>query len=398
LLLGFSSGLPLLLVGSTLRFWLADEHVDLTVIGLFALVSLPYTLKFLWAPLLDQTPGFMRRIGRRRGWGLPIQLALAAAILALGRAQPDIDATRVAALAVLVAFLSASQDVVIDAYRIDMLEPSEYAAGSAIASFGYRLGMLAAGAGALYIAQFGTWTEAYMVMALLVVIGMAGMMLAPIPKAVPAVAKRRSFREFLKTAFLDPLADFMLRPKWPLICLFIVFYKLAPVLALGMTSPFYHDLGFSKAEVASVTKVFGLVATIIGGFVGVWAVARIGVWRSLLWCGVAQGLALYGFYWLAFAGHDLSLLVMAIGGENITGAMAATAFGTYIAAQCDKRFTATQFAMLTALMALGGDTLSAGSGALAKYIGWKAFFGVVPVAALPGLVLLWMVRPAREPA
>ena len=389
LLLGFSSGLPLLLVGSTLRFWLADAKIDIRTIGLFALVSLPYALKFLWSPVFDNTRLPLGRLGRRRGWGLVIQLCLIVALLLLSTAHPEDDATRIAEMAVVVAFLSASQDIVIDALRIDMLQPAEYAIGGAITALGYRIGMLAAGAGALYLAQFGDWHVAYRVMAGLVAIGITGMAIAPEPEIT---LPRGTWREWLERSIVQPFADFMTRPRWPVIVAFILTYKLATVLGLSLTSPFYKSLGFDKAEVANVTKVFGLAATIAGGFAGAWLVGRAGVWRSLLWCGIAQALALYPFWYLSLAGHSLPVLIAAIGAENVTGAMAATAFGTYIAALCDRRFTATQFALLTSLAALTGETLASTTGYMVVAVGWPEFFLLIPLAALPGLALLFMLR------
>ena len=250
--------------------------------------------------------------------------------------------------------------------------------------------MLVAGAGALYIAQFADWHVAYRAMAAFVVVGIAGMAIAPEPAIM--LVPSTSVRQWLDKAVAKPFADFTTRPRWPLILAFVVLYKLAPVLALGLTSPFYKAMGFSKAEIASVTKLFGLAATIAGGFAGAWLVARIGLWRSLLACGIAQAVALYAFCWLSIAGHALSILVFAIGLENATGAMAATAFGTYIAALCNKRFTATQFALLTSLAALTGETLNAQTGYVVAVVGWPSFFLLTPLLALPGLALLFGLR------
>ena len=306
-LLGFSSGLPLLLVGGTLKYWLSDAGVDIRTIGLFSLVSLPYAAKFLWSPVFDNTRLPIPRLGRRRGWGLLLQAGLIAGLLELSASDPALHAGTTVRMAVLVAFLSASQDIVIDALRIDMLDPAEYALGGAITTLGYRLGMLVAGAGALYCAQWADWHTAYRAMAAFVVVGVTGMVIAPEPTMGPVPTS--GVLNWLDTAVVKPFADFAKRPGWPLILAFIVFYKLAPVLALGLTSPFYKDMGFSKGEVASVTKVFGLAATIAGGFAGAWLVNRIGLWRSLLGCGIAQALALYAFLWVSLAGHTLAVLL-----------------------------------------------------------------------------------------
>ena len=375
-----------------MRFWLADSGIDIRTIGLFAAVSMPYALKFLWAPLLDRIrpPWIAGRAGRRRGWGLLIQSSLAAALLGLGHSDPRSAPGATAMLAVLVAVLSASQDIVIDALRIEMLDEAEYAIGGAIAGVGYRMGMLAAGGGALYIAQFADWHIAYNAMAALIGIGLAGLVLAPEKHDMLPVAD--NIEEWLRQAVVAPLANFARRPGWGTILAFVVTYKLGPVLALSLTSPFYHDMGFSKGEVASVTKLFGMVATLTGGFVGAAVVRWIGIWRTLWWAGVAQCAALYCFCLLALAGHSIPVLMLAIGSENVTGAVAATAFGTYLAMLCDKRFTATQFALLTACAALSSETLAAGTGYVSAWAGWKTFFLVMPLTSLPGLLLLLGLR------
>ncbi len=393
LLLGFSSGLPLLLVGGTLKYWLGDAHVGLRAIGWFSLVALPYSLKPLWAPILDHVPlPFPRRLGRRRSWGMAIQFCLAAALLCLAGTSPDTDLRRTAALAVTVAFLSASQDVVINALTIEMLDPAEYAFGGMLSGVGYRLAMLAASAGALHIAQVADWRTSYIVMAALGGIGSVGLFLAHEPAR--AAPRLQSLRLWWRAAVLEPLADFATRARWPLILGFFVLYKLGPVLALSLTGPFYRELGFSKDEVAGVTKVFGLAATLAGGFAGVWVIRRFGLWRCLWWGGLAQLGALYLFALLAHSGRSIPLLMLAVLGENATAAIASTAFGTYLATLCNKRFTATQFALLTALTALSGDTLSAYMGAAAEHLGWFGFFLATPLASVPGFWLLWRLKQA----
>jgi PAT family beta-lactamase induction signal transducer AmpG len=398
LLLGFSSGLPLLLVGGTLRWWLSDAHIDLTIIGIFNLVALPYALKFLWAPVLDRMPlpFLTSRLGRRRGWLLLIQSALTLALLLMAQSQPDTNLQLTACIAFAVACFSASQDVVIDALRIEMLEPSEYALGSAVTTLGYRIGMLAAGAGAFYLAELADWRVTYDTMAALVGIGVIGMIIAPERQAAPLPVT--TLRTWFAAAVIAPVADFTTRAQWPVILAFIVCYKLATVLALSLISPFYHDLGFTKIEVANITKIFGLAATIAGGFIGVWIIARIGLWCCLLWSGIAQAAALYLFWGLAKTGHNSPLLIGAILSENVTGAIAATAFVTYISSLCNKRFTATQFALFTAMAALTSETLTSSMGFAASALGWTGFFAVMPLAALPGLGLLLYLRKGMDDA
>ena len=388
LLMGFSSGLPLLLVGGTLKYWLADSGVDIKAIGWFSLVAFPYAAKPLWAPVLDRVQ--LPRLGRRRGWGFAIQAGLAFALLGLSQSHPETYLGLTAALAVAVAFLSASQDVVIDALRIEMLDPSEYALGGTLNGIGYRLAMLVAGAGALYLAQGASWQTAYVSMAALVAVGVAGLALAAEPLGAPPPAA--SFGIWWREAVLDPFAEFATRKRWPWVLAFVVLYKLGPVLALSLTGPFYKSLGFSKDEVASVTKLFGLIATFTGGFLGVWIINRVGVWRCLWLGGIGQIVALYPFAWLATSGHSLSVLMISVTGENITGAIAATAFGTYLAGLCNKKFTATQFALLTALAALSGDSLSGLMGVVEDHLGWRDFMLITPLASLPGLWVLWQLR------
>jgi PAT family beta-lactamase induction signal transducer AmpG len=391
LLLGFASGLPLALTSSTLTFWLAESGTSKGAIGLFAVVALPYTLKFLWAPLLDQIPlPLLGRLGRRRGWGIFIQILLALAIVALGRADPALHLHRAAVLALLVGFLAASQDIVIDALRVEVLPLPDQGMGAALIVLGYRLGMLASGAGALYLAQYGGWQLAYTVMAGLLGIGALGFLLSP------ASDVRDQESEVRKKAFLISDLCFLIsglrRPNWPLIAAFIVLYKLGVVWALAMTSPLYVDLGFTKPEIASISKVFGILAMIAGGFAGGWLVKRRGILPALLGSGLAQMLCLYAFAGLALAGHSLPWLALAIGSENFTGAMATAAFVAYLSSLCNRDYTATHYALLSALAGVTRDLLSAPSGLLAEHLNWVEYYTLVPLASLPGLGLLLILR------
>ncbi len=403
LFMGFSSGLPLPLTVGTLSFWLAQAGVTRTTIGLFALVGVSYNFKFLWSPLIDRLPLplLTTKLGRRRGWALVIQVALAAAILALGFTEPGKDAAATALLAVVVAFLSASQDIVIDAYRIELLTEEEQGAGAAAIQWGYRLGMIAASAGALYAASFGGWHFAYSLMALLMGVGMATILVMPEPKAPPLTlpvsgSSTERVLDWLNTAVIAPFGDFFRRRAWAPILLFVVLYKFGDALAGVMANPLYVSLGFTAAEVASISKVFGVFATLLGLALGGVAIVRWGLFPSLLICGVLQNVSSLMYIALAHAGHDNAMLALSIGIENITGGLGSAAFVAYLSQLCSIEFTATQYALLSSLSAVGRTTLASSGGWLADHLGWTPFFALATFAGLPGLlVLLWLMRRAK---
>jgi PAT family beta-lactamase induction signal transducer AmpG len=403
LFMGFSSGLPLPLTFGTLSFRLAQSGVSRTTIGLFALVGISYNFKFLWSPLIDRLPLplLTGRLGRRRGWALAIQAALALAILALGFSDPGADAASTAMLAVIVAFLSASQDIVIDAYRIELLTPAEQGAGAAATQWGYRLGMIAAGAGALYAAQYGGWHVAYALMALLMGIGMVTVWLTPEPEASRLVIPTggqglKAMLDWLRAAVVAPLGDFFGREFWAPILLFVVLYKFGDALAGVMANPLYVSLGFKAGEVAAISKVFGVFATLVGLALGGAAVARWGLFPSLLICGVLQTLSNLMYIPLTLAGHDNLMLAVSIAVENVTGGLGSAAFVAYMSRLCNINFTATQYALLSSLSAVGRTTLAASGGWLADRFGWIEFFVITVFAGVPGmLVLIWLMRRER---
>ena len=402
LFLGFSSGMPLLLTFSTLSIWLAEEGISKTAIGLFALVGMPYSLKFVWAPLIDRLhlPLLTPWLGRRRGWAILTQLALMIGIVGLGSNDPANGAWSMAAWALFVTFSSASQDVVIDAYRVEILEERQYGAGAAMIVAGYRIGMLASGAGALFLAEAFSWFWVYVAMAALLGIGMLAILLNPEPNHAtghatgagtsPGTSVGRSNPiQWLREAVVEPFAEFLGRGGWLPILLFVVFYKFGDSLAGIMAGPFYVEIGFSKSEIASVSKIFGLAATLIGGFLGGMLVVRRGIMQSLLWCGLLQMLSNLMFAVQAVVGHDTSMLALTIAVENVAGGMGTAAFVAYLSALCNIAYTATQYALLSSLMALARTALSAPSGMLAESTSWVSFFLVTTVAAIPGLLLLW---------
>lgn len=392
--MGFSSGLPLPLTFGTLSIWLAEAGVSRTSIGLLTLVGTAYSLKFLWAPAIDRLPlpWLTRRFGRRRGWALAIQVVLAPTILALGWLDPRTDIWLIAPVAVAIAFLSASQDIVIDAVRIEMLDEPRQAAGAAATQWGYRFGLLASGAGALYAAEHGGWGVAFAVMAALMTIGMATV-LATVEPATSLPATEGGWRERLRLAVVAPFADFMTRPLWPAILAFVLLYKLGDALAGVMTGPFYVELGFTKTEIADVTKLFGVVATLIGVAAGGALVYRVGLLPGLLIAGLLQAVSNLAYVWLAVAGRDVGVLTAVVFIENFCGGMGSAAFVAYLSNLCRVAFTATQYALLSSLAAVGRTMLASSAGFLSVELGWVAFFTASAGAALPGLALLvWLIR------
>jgi PAT family beta-lactamase induction signal transducer AmpG len=398
LFMGFSSGLPLALTASTLAIWLKESGVSLTAIGLFAEVGLAYNLKFLWAPAMDRLKlPLMGRLGRRRGWAVTIQVALAVALLVMAGRNPVLDPWSVALIAAVVAFLSASQDIVIDAYRVELLEEREQGAGAAATQIGYRIGMIASGAGALYLAAYFGWFWSYAGMAALMVVGIATVLMTREPRlVVPPVRDG-----WLFVAVVEPFSEFASRRAWLLILVFVVLYKFGDALAGTMASPFYVTLGFSLVDIANVAKIFGTAASIAGVLLGGGAVYRLGLMPALLICGALQALSNLMYIVQLWAGPDPAVLALTIATENITGGMASAAFVAYLSQLCHPAFTATQYALLSALAATGRTVLAAAGGFLAQHLGWQPFFLVATAACTPSLLLLlYLMRlpEAQQPS
>lgn len=392
LLMGFASGLPLALTGATLAIWLTKSGISLTAIGLFAQAGLAYNLKFLWAPAMDRVelPLLTRWLGRRRSWALLIQALLAVALLALGASNPAAGIGRTALFAVLVAFLSASQDIVIDAYRVELLESREQGAGAAATQVGYRIGMVASGAGALYLAYYFGWSLAYAVMAGLMILSM-GVVLSTREPQRPLTPQGPWF----SGAVVAPFMEFARRRQWLLILIFVVLYKFGDALAGVMSGPFYVEIGFALTEIADVAKVFGVAASILGVFLGGIAVYRWGMMRALLLCGVLQMLSNLTYIVQFWAGHNIGMLAVTIAAENVTGGMASAAFVAYLSNLCSPAFTATQYALLSALAATARTVLASSGGFFAQWLGWSAFFTLATAACVPGLALLaYLMRSA----
>ena len=389
-LMGFSCGLPLMLTGQVLQAWMKDAGVELTVIGLYALVGLPYTCKFLWAPVFDRfIPSFL---GRRRGWLLSVQIALGLALVGLGQSDPAAMPWLVALMAALVTFFSASQDIVVDAYRREDLSDAELGSGSALYISGYRLGMLLAGGGGLILADFMPFSRVYLIMALLMGIGAATTLFCPEPPLRQGTPK--NFRE----SVVEPFLDFFRHNRALLILLFILLYKIGDQMATAMTMPFYLDLGFSKKEIGAVVKLFGTWAVILGGIAGAAIMLRTGLVGGLWLFGFLQMASIPGFIVLAFVGHDLSWLAAVIAFENLSGGMGTAAYTAYMASLTNVRFTATQYALLTSIMGVPRVIIAAPTGWLADTLGWPLFFTVCTFLALPGLMLLPVIAPWRGKA
>jgi PAT family beta-lactamase induction signal transducer AmpG len=404
--LGFSSGLPLALSGSTLLIWMREAGVDLGTIGLFAAVGTPYTIKFLWAPLVDalDVPLLSRLLGRRRGWLIFSQLLLIAAIVFLGLCDPVTSLRFVAIGALLVATASATQDIVIDAFRVESLEESEQAAGMASYVAAYRIGMLASTAGALFLVsgfeaygfdKHAAWSVGYIVTAAFVVIGILAALFATEPAKSAAAnvahASETPLTRVFRAAY-GAFSEFLSREMAFAILAFVVLFKFTDALAGAMTAPFVIDLGFSRNEYAAIIKGVGLAATLIGGFAG-GLLARAYPLAMSLWIGgILQAVANLAFSWQATRGHDIGWLTFAIVAENFTSAIGTVIFVAYLSALCKNPLhTATQFALLTALAAVGRTYLSSGAGFVAAATGWTAFFAICALAAIPGLLLLaWL--------
>jgi PAT family beta-lactamase induction signal transducer AmpG len=390
LLMGFSCGLPLLLTLGVLQAWMKEEGVDLTWVGMIALVQSPYSWKFLWSPVLDRFAPL--RIGRRRGWLLIAQLALMVAIAALGGSDPVAQPGWMVVSAVLVAFFSATQDIVVDAYRREDLPDDELGLGSSMYVYGYRIGMWAASGGGLILADYLPFSQVYLIMAAGLIPGVLTTLLTPEPRV--DAKPPRSLRE----AGWEPLADFFRRDGAILILAFILLYKIGDTMAAAIATPFYLELGFSKSEIGTVVKLFGSWATIAGAVAGGLLMLRLGIARSLMIFGVLQAVSTAGFAALARLGYSLTALSGVIALESITGGMGTSAFAAFMASLTNKKFTATQYALLTSIMGLPRVLASAPTGLAAKHLGWEWFFIGCTLAALPGLVVLARIAPWPAPA
>jgi PAT family beta-lactamase induction signal transducer AmpG len=387
LLMGFSCGLPLLLTVTVLQAWMTEAGVDLALIGLMALVGLPYTVKFLWAPVLDRFT--LPLLGRRRGWLFLAQAALALSIVLLGFTDPGHHPWQVAAAALLVTFFSASQDIVVDAYRREDLADNELGLGASLYVNGYRLGMLLASGGGLILADHISFRGVYLVMAACMLPGLATTWWCREPPL--SAGRPRTLRD----AVVEPLVEYFQRPGALWILAFILLYKIGDSMAGAMTTPFYLEIGFTKTEIGAVVKLFGFWATAAGALIGGLFMLRLGIGRSLWVFGVLQAVSTAGFALLARIGPSLPWLGGVIAFENLTGGMGTAAYVAFMASITHKRFTATQYALLSSLMGVPRVMAAAPTGAMARWLGWEAFFMTCVFLAIPGMLLLVRFAPWR---
>ncbi len=390
LMLSFASGLPLNLTGSTLQAWLAFDRVDIKTIGLFSLVGLPYVFKFLWAPLLDRY--LPPLLGRRRGWIVIYQGCLAVGIGVMGLSSPAREPYALAVIALIVAFLSASQDIVIDAYRVDVIPPSERALAAAATTFGYRSAAMLAGAVILVVAAYTGWRVAYLLVACLMALTIFATFWAPEPQ-IPGRAPRT-----LTDAVVQPLQDLVAKQgAWGFLAL-VLLYKVGDAFALSLYSAFMiKGVGFSLAELSVAGKVNMTVSTMIGVAIGGWVYMRWGMFRSLLVFGVGQALTNLLYMWLALAGKLLWLMILATSVDNLVGGMGQAAYVAFLVSLCSSSFSATQYALLSAMSAVPRVIMGAIAGQVVDSVGWAHFFIVTFVTAMPGLALLVALRkPINE--
>ena len=381
LLLGFASGLPLYLTGSTLKAWMTDEGLSLATIGLFSFVTLPYSLKVFWAPFLDRyaLPG----LGRRRGWMLAMQGGMALALGLLALTQPHLDLLRVVILALAVAVTSATFDIAVDAWRAEALDQKHLGLGNSLHIAAYRVAMLVSGGMALILAQAFGWRTTYLCMAVLTLLGMAGTWLALNTDAVARAPRT------LQEAIVGPLKDLLQRKGIGYLLAFAVFYKLGDWLAESMTMPFLlRGMGFSKMQIGTVQKTTAMVAIILGGLIGGWMLTRMSLRKALWICGFVQAGSILGFWAIALLGRHLSLLVAANSLENLAYGMGSTALVALLMGNCNKAYTGTQYALFSALTALPRTLFAGMTGFMADWYGWQLYFPVCAAAAIPGLLLL----------
>ena len=391
--IGFSSGLPLFILINLLAAWLRSEGVDLKSIGLFALIQFPYTWKFLWSPLMDRYA--LGRLGRRRGWMLATQVLLLLAVAAFGLFNPRTDLWTIAALAALVAFFSASQDIVLDAYRREILSDEEQGLGTAIHVNAYKLAGLIPGSLALILADRLPWDTVFLITSLFMIPGMITTLLVDEPPIHGAPPRT------LEDAVVLPFREFLRRAGWQqalLVLSFIFLYKLGDSMATALATPFYLDLGFTKTEIGLIAKNAGLWLNVAGGLIGgIWLV-KLGINRGLWVFGVIQAVVILGFAWLATVGPSKVALALVIGSEAFGVGLGTAAFTAYIARTTDPRYTATQFALFTSLASVPRTFANAATGYIVAQIGWFGFFLLCTALAIPGLLLLPKVAPWNEPA
>ncbi len=386
-LMGIASGLPLLLTKSTLKTWLREDGIDLENIGLLSLAGIPYTLKFLWAPYLDHFS--LSILGRRTSWLILSQVMLVIALCILSFLQPRADLSLIAFVAIFICFFSATQDIAVDAYRRETLSDQELGLGSSLYVYGYRIALWIARVVPLIVAQSYSWQAAYLTMAGLMSLNLITTWFAKEP-IIEIDQRPANFADH----FIFPLKDFFIRigvKRAVLTLMFILFFKLGDSYASVMTSPFYIDIGFEKYEIALIDGSFGFFTQFLGLLLGSILIIRWGITKSLWYFGILQMISTAGFILLSQQGHNLTLFALVISFENTSAGMGTAAFLAYMASLTNKAYTATQYALMTSLMAVPLSFLSGTSGYLANYVGWTGFFTICTLAGIPGLILLRII-------
>lgn len=382
--LGFSSGLPLLLTGGTLKTWLAREQVDISTIGYFSWVGMAYSLKFLWSPLLDRFT--LHKIGRRRSWMLVTQVLLMVAIYLLGRLNPIHNLSQMAFMAVLIAFFSATQDIAVDAYRRELLTNEELGLGSSLSIYGYRIALLITGGAGIGLVGSSfwpiTWGQLYYLMAGCMIVGIVTTLLAPEPKVDSPAPKS------LSEAIIAPFSEFLQRPGAWFILSFVFMFKLGDALSGALLNPFYVEMGFSNTDIGLIAKTFGLISSLVGLFFGGLFIYYLGIYRSLWVFGILQGLSTAAFALLTYTGPQTWALGLVVVFEDISSGMGSAAFVAFIGALSHKKYTATQYAILSSIATLGRNFFSGFTGNMVKTLGWAPFFYTCALIAIPGLLML----------
>ncbi len=393
--LGFTSGFPYALIASTLVIWLTESGVSITSIGLFTFTALPYSLKFLWSPFIDgiNLPILHKLLGKRRSWLFLIQSLLIISIILLGYSDPKEHILLCATIASIISYLSASQDVVIDAFRIEKLEEDLQGLGATMISFGYRIGLYASGAGLLILATYVSWSTAYVFAAIAMSVGLMTTLICDEPHKERGHEKKSpSLAIFLGKIIINPFKDFMLYEKWYLIILFVILYKLGDAMAGIMTNPFLVNLGFTKPEIVTVVKTYGLFATLAGSLLGGIIVYRMHIIKALLICGIFQMLSNLMFVAQFHAGHDTLFLILTISLENAASGMGGVAMIAYLSKLCNLNFAATQYALLSSVASVSRNVLSGVSGFIIASQGWSNFFLITTFAAIPGILLIFVIK------
>lgn len=400
--LGFASGFPFLLVFGTLSLWLKDVGWSLIAIGAISLVKIPYSFKWLWSPFIDRIKlPFLWKLGRRRSWALFAQICVGLSIVAMAFSDPQNNKLMICIYALMVSISSATLDIVLDAMRVESFKdnPNNQAAGSAIFVLGYRLGLIFSGAGALWLATYISWCNVYLLMALGSIIGCVTLLIIKEPNEefkYSVLKNKISFLEFIKTVIVVPFQDFLKRKHWFLVLFLIFFYRMGDAYVAPMYLPFYADMGFSKIEIAYITKIYGMIAAVLGGIFGGLMLNKIGILKGLYICGFLQGITTLFFSIQAMVGYNTNLLTVIIALENFTSGMATAALVAYISSLCNVMYTATQYALLSSIMSLARDLFSATSGVLAQNVSWVLFFAISSLFCLPSILGVWLLMREKK--